>query len=216
MYKLVIFDLDGTLADTSEGIYNAHRYTTQAMGIELKKHSLDGVIGGELLKIYQQRFSLDEENARRAVDIYRKWYQENGILQATLYDGMKDTLAFLKEQGYLLAVATLKREDFAKILLENLGVAEYFDWIYGMDREDTLNKEKLIRKCMVSADAVESETVLVGDSANDAKGAEACGVDFVAVTYGFGFTEDDRRKGSDGSWVSKPSELCQNHILQEV
>ena len=212
MYKLVVFDLDGTLADTSEGIYNAHRYTTQAMGITLEKHSLDGVIGGELLKIYQQRFSLDEKNARRAVDIYRTWYQENGILQAALYDGMKETLAFLKERGYLLAVATLKREDFAKILLENLGVADCFDWIYGMDHEDTLNKEKLIRKCMASAGVAASETVLVGDSENDRKGAEACGVGFVGVTYGFGFSKENA-ENNDGSRVSAPLELCQNIVL---
>ncbi len=190
MYKLVIFDLDGTLADTSEGIYQSHRHALEAMGRSLQEDMLNGVIGGELLVIYRDRFGFNEGEAREAVRIYREWYQQHGIFQATLYAGMKETLIDLKNRGCRLAVATLKREDFAKQMLERMGVAECFDWIYGMDIGDTLNKQLLLMKCMAAADVTAKETVLVGDSENDAKGAKACEMDFIAVTYGFGFSPE--------------------------
>lgn len=190
-YKLVIFDLDGTLADTSEGIYNAHRYTAEQMGIELYENSLVGVIGGELLSIYQTRFGLSAEKAREAVDIYRAWYQETGIFQAELYSGMDALLAALKSQGMKLAVATLKREDFAVKLLKSLGVAQYFDVIYGMDHADTLNKSMLIEKCLRVNNGDKNSTVLVGDSLSDLQGARLAEIDFIPVMYGFGFQNKD-------------------------
>lgn len=189
-YKLIIFDLDGTLADTSEGIYNAHRHTVEQMGIELHEDSLAGVIGGELLAIYQTRFGLSAECAREAVDTYRAWYQETGIFQAELYSGMDVLLAALKSQGMKLAVATLKREDFAVKLLKSLGVAQYFDVIYGMDHADTLNKSMLIEKCLRVNNGDKNSTVLVGDSLSDLQGAKNVEIDFLPVTYGFGFQKD--------------------------
>ena len=188
-YKLVIFDLDGTLADTSQGIYNAHRYTADKMGIVLDENSLNGVIGGELLKIYKTRFQLDDDSSRKAVDIYRLWYQEKGIYQAEIYPGIEELLVNLKSNGMKLAVATLKREDFAKKMLEDMKVARMFDHILGMDIEDTLNKEKLLRKCVELVNVKTNEAVLIGDSMNDAKGADACEMDFIGVTYGFGFSD---------------------------
>ena len=188
-YKLVIFDLDGTLADTSQGIYNAHRHTANKMGIVLDENALNGVIGGELLQIYKERFYLADHEARRAVEIYRLWYQKNGIFQAEIYPGIVELLLDLKSKGIKLAVATLKREDFAKKMLEDMGVAKMFDHILGMDIEDTLNKEKLLRKCVELSNVKADETVLVGDSIYDAKGAGACEMNFIGVTYGFGFSD---------------------------
>lgn len=188
-YKLVIFDLDGTLADTSEGIYNAHRYTAGEIGIILEENSLNGVIGGELLKIYKERFWLEDDAARKAVDIYRLWYQEKGIFQAEIYQGIIELLTNLKSKGTKLAVATLKREDFAKKMLEDMGIAPMFEYILGMDAADTLNKEKLLRKSVELCNVKIEESVLIGDSMSDAKGASACAMDFVGVTYGFGFSD---------------------------
>lgn len=190
MKQLVIFDMDGTLADTSRGILNSHRHAHAAMGRpEPTDEELDGVIGGPLLQSYTYRFGFSEEDARKAVQAYREYYACHGIHEAVLYPGMALTLKALKDAGYKLGVATLKAERFAKIMLRELGVADLFDAIYGMDEQDTRTKAGLIGLCMEAVGASTSETTLVGDSIHDLNGARQSGISFVGVTYGFGFHE---------------------------
>ena len=98
-YDLILFDLDGTLADTSEGIYNAHRYASQRIGYPLKEEDLEGVIGDSLLHVYKGKFNLPEDDARFAVSEYRRWYAQEGRLQAFLYPGVSDTLKYLKKKN---------------------------------------------------------------------------------------------------------------------
>ena len=191
-YRLVVFDLDGTLADTSLGILNSHRYAHKMMGRqEPTDAELCGVIGGPLLQTYQTRFGFSDDDARRAVDFYRSYYAEKGIHEASLYPGMKDTLRELNRRGILLGVATLKAERFGKTMLEEMGVANLFHIIRGMDETDTRTKAKLIQMCITEAEIALGETIMVGDSVHDFKGAKEIGVDFLAVTYGFGFVKGE-------------------------
>lgn len=196
MYKLVVFDLDGTLADTSEGIYNAHRATCSALNIDLNEHSLDGIIGGSLIDIYQERFGLDKDAARSAVRIYREWYQKFGIHQAEIYPGIEELLVKLQSMGFFLGVATLKRQDFAVEMLSDMGIKKYFNCIFGMDKKDILNKELLIRECMRHTGANAKDTVLIGDTKSDYMGALKTKVEFIGVTYGFGFNLNTSKKMS--------------------
>lgn len=200
MYRLIVFDLDGTLADTSQGIIACHRYANAAMGRPITDDRLlEGIIGGPLYETYRERFGYSEEEARRAVEIYRAHYAQVGVAGSVLYPGMDECLAALKERGYRLAVATLKAEELARRLLDSLGVAGYFDVIRGMDGRDSLSKSDLIRMCMAELGAVPAETVLVGDSVHDARGAEQAGVSFLGVTYGFGFAGPREDMAAD-SW----------------
>lgn len=180
--------MDGTIADTSMGIINSHRYAHKMMGctspdIEILK----GVIGGPLLRTYMTCFGFSTEDARVAVKYYREYYTEKGLFEAKIYDGMKESLQELKANGYLLGVATLKAEKFVKTMLEYLGIAKYFDVIYGMDDNDTRTKSGLIQMCMKKMEVTESQTLMVGDSEHDMMGAQQAKVRFVGVTYGFGF-----------------------------
>ncbi len=189
MYRLIVFDLDGTLADTSPGIIACHRYANAAMGRPITDDRvLEGIIGGPLYKTYRERFCYSEDEARRAIEIYRARYAEVGVAGSRLYPGMDRCLSALKGKGYKLAVATLKAEDLARRLLDGLGVGGYFDVICGMDDRDSLSKSDIVRRCMAELGAAPEETVLVGDSVHDAQGAKQAGVAFLGVTYGFGFT----------------------------
>lgn len=191
-YRLIIFDLDGTLADTSPGILECHRYTNRVMGKPVADEAVfDGIIGGPLLKTYQNLFDYSEYDARQAVHIYREHYAEVGFLQSTLYPGMKECLTDLKEHGYLLAVATLKEERLANQLLNMLGVGILFDVIHGMDAEDSLSKGDLLNMCMNELGTNRQDTILIGDSTHDANGAQQAGIDFLGVSYGFGFRQND-------------------------
>lgn len=206
MKKLVVFDMDGTLADTSPGILNSHRYAHDRMGrLQPDTDVLHSVIGGPLLNTYISRFGFSEAQAREALKHYRNYYAEKGFLEADLYPGMKDTLAALKAAGCCLGVATLKAERFVKVMLENMGVAEYFDVIFGMDDADSRTKAQLIEMCMQTLGVPVDATVMVGDSVHDLKGAEQAGVSFVGVTYGFGFDAGEQSGGYP--FCNAPQEL---------
>lgn len=205
MYQLVIFDMDGTLADTSPGILNSHRHANVMMGRPVPDdEALAGVIGGPLLQTYIQRFGFSEKDARKAVDIYREYYSQHGIHEARLYPGMAQTLRALRQRGVSVALATLKAERFAKVMLEELGVLDCFTVVYGMDEQDTRTKSQLIEMCMETAGVSAEQSLMVGDSIHDQNGAKSCGVDFLGVTYGFGFRPGERQ---DFPTVDSPVEI---------
>lgn len=190
-YKLIIFDLDGTLADTSYGILECHRFTNRVMGKPIVDEVvLDGVIGAPLLSTYQSRFGYSENEARRAVQIYREHYAKMGMKETKLYTGMAECLAKLKEDGYLLAVATLKADGLARSMLRKLGIDIYFDLIIGMDAEDSIRKVDMLARCMTELQVCCEQAILIGDSKQDAESAKEAGINFMGVTYGFGFSKD--------------------------
>lgn len=210
-YRLLIFDLDGTIADTSPGIYECHRYANAAMGrAEPSDRELDGIIGGPLLKAYTDRFAFPEDKAREAVRIYREHYSEVGTDGAYLYPGLEKTLRTLRERDYRLAVATLKAERLAERILDKLGIRGCFDVIHGMDENDTRTKAGLLAMCMEETGSVPGNTALIGDSIHDAAGAWQAGTAFVGCTYGFGFhsAQDAASHGADAV-ISSPMELLE-------
>ena len=193
-HKLAIFDLDGTLVDTSEGIYECYKYTLNKLGKKPPTHEdLNGVIGGSLLKSFQERFSLSKEEAALAVKVYREYYGIVGYKSSKLYDGIVDVLKYLKNNGYKIAVATLKAEHLAIALFSNLGILSCFDLVHGVDINDTLTKSDLISMCVSELNVTYEQSVLIGDSLNDYHGANSTGVDFIPVSYGFGFKPNQKK-----------------------
>ncbi|WP_294466558.1 HAD family hydrolase [uncultured Ruminococcus sp.] len=188
MKKLIIFDLDGTLLDTSEGIMHCYRKTGAILN--LQENTIENkkcVIGGPLKDGFQCLYKIDSENQlEKAIATYRSIYQSEGIKMFCAYDGIEELLKNLKENGYLLAVATLKAESYAKQMLESAGFAKYFDVIHGWDGTDRCTKAYIITKVIFTLNMISSEAILVGDSEYDAYGADAADVDFLGVSYGFG------------------------------
>ena len=206
MVKLVVFDLDGTLADTSEGIINSHRFAHEYMGVIAPAESiLRGVIGGPLLSTYRNIFGFSEENAVKAVAAYRRWYSKYGIHQAQLYPGIVDMLEELRDRGIHIGCATLKAEEFANELLENMGVRNFFSVVSGMNSADTRTKADLVTICMSKMNTAATDTMLVGDSEHDYHGALECGTRFIGVSYGFGFRPSDT--SNDFPVVERPADL---------
>lgn len=209
-YKYVLFDMDGTLVNTYQGIYNSYKYAFEKMGLPFLGDKLVGkVIGAPLLSVFEDHLGLGKGKALKAVEHYRKYYSETGKTEVTVYDGIEKSLIALKEAGCVLGVATLKREDFALDILKELNLLKYFDVVYGANKTDTLSKSDLLQKCTDAIKMKNFEGILVGDSEYDAEGAQKAGMDFCAVLYGFGFKED---KSLDPNLVSlqvsKPSDIA--------
>lgn len=110
-------------------------------------------------------------------------------MECTIYPGIEDLLENLKRLGFLLGVATNKREDYAKDLLDKLNLSNYFDIICAMDMGGKSNKKDLIMNCINSLESQKEDTIMIGDSENDRSAASQCEVEFIAVMYGFGFKD---------------------------
>ena len=191
-YKLVIFDFDGTIADTSLGIIDSHKFTLEYFGKTIPKDSeLSKMIGGALLETYTNVLGFDETSAKKAINIYRKRYAKVGIKLATIYKGVYELITKLNGNGFYIGLATLKAEHFAKLMLLNFNLLDKFDVICGMNEQDSFTKADLINNCLKQLCVKPSESILIGDSNNDLIGAEQIGTYFIGVTYGFGFKQDE-------------------------
>jgi len=214
IYKLIIFDFDGTIADTSEGILDAHRYTLNQFGQhDWTNDDLVKLIGGNLLNTYSNDLGFGIATAREAVHVYRKRYAEVGIKKAKLYTDFAEMLNCLKKNNCKIGIATLKSDAFVKKMISNLNISQYFDSVFGMDEDDRFSKADLITKCVNDALCKKADTLFVGDSNGDYIGAKEACVDFVGVTYGFGFKEDETY---DFDTINTPIELVtklSRHIM---
>jgi len=185
--SLVIFDLDGTLLDTSAGIIHCYNETALHFGAapQPDRSRFQGIIGGPLKGGFEQLYGLDSATADQAVAHYRVLYKQKGMFLYDHYPGMPQLLVRLHESGIKTAVATLKLEKFAKTMLAEAGLS--FDAIFGEDGTG-LSKAYLLQQAMVQLNTPPAQSVLVGDSIYDALGAQQANIDFIAVTYGWGFT----------------------------
>lgn len=204
-YSTVIFDLDGTLLDTSEGIMVGASYTANKMGgPNLTITQQKSFIGPSPFYSFIRECGYNESEAREAVEIYRERYKEKGQFEAKHYEFIHELLVTLKEKEYKTAVATLKRDDLAKEILLNFELKSYFDSINGIDEMDTLSKADIIQMCLNDLQQNDlSEVVLIGDSIHDAVGAEHAGVDFIAVTYGYGFKSKEEVIDSKNVFIAE-------------
>ena len=189
MIRNIIFDLDGTLLDTSAGIIESVEYTIEKLDLpRLSEQQLRSFIGPPLYKSFMNNCGCDEEQAQQAVKVFRAYYQEGAVLHASHYDGMEELCRELHGKGFGLGVATNKPQRFADPLIHNFGLDRYITSVFGADESAKLTKADLIRLCMKDLGAEQPDTVLIGDTENDAAGADQAGVRFIAVTYGFGYT----------------------------
>lgn len=190
-YELVLFDLDGTLLDTSPGIFNSVRYAESRMGLTpIPDSRLREFVGPPPKSMYQSIYGLNEENAFLAAQKHREYGKTKAIYEARVYPGIRELLAALKGKGYKLAVATLKAETIARTILEYYGIAAYFDTIVGMDPQETLTKRMTIDLARDRTNTT-GKSILVGDSSYDHIGATEAGIDFLGVLYGFGFAPEN-------------------------
>lgn len=207
MYKLVIFDLDGTLLDTSEGIFNSVRYAEEQMNLEkISNEMLRKFVGPPPQKMYSELYDLNSEKSAEAVTYHREYGRTRAIYEATVYSGIEELLKKLKSNNCKIAVATLKSQDIAKTVLEHYSLSEYFDFIVGMNKDETLTKSDTIVQVLEYTNVQREDAVMIGDSIYDMEGAKEAGVDFIGVTYGFGFDENKENK-YDSLMLDNVSEL---------
>lgn len=210
-YQYVIFDVDGTLLDTSEGVMEAVKRTVCEENLELPSDEvLRTFIGPPIQNSFQREYGFDPDRVQQLANIFRNHYKENAcLLKAEPYEGIHEVCQILVREEIKIGIATYKRQDYAEQIVRHFGFCEYTDDIYGADNENRLKKVDIIRLCLEQMNCEDlGKAVMVGDSDNDAVGAEAIGIDFIGVTYGFGFKSwRDVDRYSNVGCVATPLEL---------
>lgn len=199
-YDTFFFDLDGTLTDSSLGITNSVMYALKKYGIEeTDRTKLYPFIGPPLAVSFENFYGFSREQCMEAIGFYREYYQDKGIFENRIYDGLEDVLRELKERGKRLAVATSKPEPFARRIIEHFHLTQYFDYVAGMELDGKRGtKEEVIRYAMdVCKIADRSRVLMVGDREHDVLGAHAAGIDCLGILYGFGSGEELAHAGAD-------------------
>ncbi|MBQ5782033.1 MAG: HAD hydrolase-like protein [Oscillospiraceae bacterium] len=187
-YKVILFDLDGTLTDPQEGICRSINHALSFYGIEKPLNELTKYIGPPLLDSFAEM--VGQENAADAVVKYRERFSVVGLYENHIYPQVKETLEKLYSMGYTLCTASSKPQVFVQKILEYFDIDRYFSVIGGATMDGSISrKEDVISHVLKSVDADKSEIVMVGDTAFDLDGAQKMGLDAIGVTYGFGSKE---------------------------
>lgn len=209
MYQNILFDLDGTITDSAEGIYNSIRFALEKLGqAQPETQLLKKFIGPPLIDSFQEFCGLSYMESEQGVALYREYYREQGIFENRVYDEVEATLLELNQAGKAVYIATSKPEPFAKQILEHFELVQYFQGVYGATLDGTRSKKAdVIHYALHEAGISEkAQTIMVGDRSHDILGAKENGLDNIGVLYGFGSREELVTAGAD-YLVETPLEL---------
>jgi len=201
-WKYILFDLDGTITDSRDGIINCIKYALGEMGYRIPcDEELYGYIGPPLYIGFQDIAGMKPEEALNAAAIYRSKYSVTGLFENKPYDGIEEVLRILKEHGKVIVLATSKPEEYAIRILEHFNLSMYFDEIAGgaldgsHNDKDIIIEESIARLGLSSYD--KSNIIMVGDRKYDIIGAKACGIASAGVYYGFAKKGELEAAGAD-------------------
>lgn len=213
-YDIALFDLDGTLSESGEGILDCVRMIFKEMNRPLPDETeLKKFIGPPMYDSLI-RCGFEHEQAQEGVVIYKRNFLESGIYKNKVYDGIKEVLEQLKNNGVHLGVATTKYEPFAHRIIKMLELEKYFDFVGGATSGTERRTKAKVISYTLSALGADDNTkcIMIGDTKYDAEGAALTGVDFIGCLYGYGTKEEMLAFYENAVFVAFPEEII-NIIL---
>ena len=200
MKKLVLFDLDGTLTDSKDGIINCVKYALESFGIkENDNNKLFKFIGPPLYDSFSGIYGFSHADTNTALKKYRERYNNTGIFENALYSDTIKSLELLKSHGKTLALATSKPYVYAERILKYFKIFDFFDYAEGAEPDGSLGyKDEVINKVLTRASSFPlSETVIIGDRENDILGAKKCGISSIGIRRGYAAENELETAGAD-------------------
>ena len=188
-FEYILFDLDGTITDSGEGITKSVQYALKFFNISVDNlEDLRKFIGPPLKESFKEYYKFDEEKANLALVKYREYYADKGIYENNLYDGIIEFLDALKKNGKTIVLATSKPEVYAKEILKYFKIDKYFTFVAGSDFEETrVKKGDVIKYALEGAKISDlSKAIMIGDREHDIIGAKENNIKSIGVLYGFG------------------------------
>lgn len=189
MWNTILFDLDGTLTDSGEGIEKCAQYSLSHFGIQIQDPlALRHFVGPPLTESFRL-YGIPESEMNHAIGWFRERYSAVGVYENKLYPGIRELLEFLRSRGYTLAVATTKVEDMAHEVLRYFGIEQYFKAVVGgtpdgsrFEKSDVINETLRVLHMENRRD----EVLYIGDRRHDIIGARKSGIASVGILYGYG------------------------------
>ncbi len=196
MQKAILFDLDGTLTDSGEGIINSVIPALEHYGIAIPPREELRVFVGPPLHDTFLRFGVPADQLENATKIYRSRYIPIGKFENAPYPGIPELLEMLKSQGHKLFVATSKPEPMAVEILEHFDLAQYFDRICGASMDTSRSSKEAVIAYLLEQNGSAENMVMVGDTKYDVIGAKAHGIPTIGVSWGYGEIDEMLEAGA--------------------
>lgn len=218
MYQYILFDLDGTLTDSREGIFNSIRYSLEKLGRPCPPYeTLLRFVGPPLQDSFAEFCSMTKEEAWEAVQIFRERYEVLGWAENRAADGVEELMGRLKEKGYIMAIATSKPERSAIPIAEKFGFTQHLAAVCGSDGKNE-SKADVIRDAFARLGIGEEEKarcVMIGDRKFDVEGAAQCGIPCIGVEF-FDFAPPGELEQAGALCVCKTVEELEAYLLKEM
>lgn len=205
-YHSLIFDLDGTLTDPLTGIVRCMNYALSSHGHQVvSENAVKPYIGPPLeIGLSGLSGSDDEAHISKLVATYRERYGELGYAENVVYDGIPESLASLKQDGYRLGVCTSKFEKYAIKVLEEFELDRYFDFVSGSGAPGLAKSDQL--RGLLDRNLVQQSSLMIGDRSVDLIAANAVGLRGAGVLWGYGSLEELQAEEPDFI-AATPAEL---------
>lgn len=198
MYSTILFDFDGTLHDTVEGITKSVRYALQKRGMDAELSELRCFAGPPLVEMFMEKFGFDLKEAEQATRDFRERYVPIGLYESRAFPGVRETLEQLRSVGKRLGVASSKPQSLIEVLLRREGLENLFDTVCGAgDNGEGNAKWEVIARALETMGASPEQTVLIGDTRYDVAGAHRCGIPCIGVGYGYAAPGELEAAGAD-------------------
>lgn len=213
-YDFLLFDMDGMLVDTREGILKCAAHALSAFGIEVEDlSSLTKFVGPPLSYSFTEFYGLSPEDAKKAVAIYRERYSAKGQYECYVFDGVPEMLQALLAKGYRLCIATSKLESYAKSMLDRLGIGCYFEQVIGATPDEAIStKDQVIEASLARMGITDRQRALmIGDRKHDVLGAKKCGLDSFGVYMGC--AEESEHEAADATYIANSIQSLQDALL---
>ncbi len=196
MKKTILFDLDGTLTDSGEGIINCAIYALEHFGLPIPpREELRVFVGPPLTDTFVQ-FGVAQADVLDAVKIFRERYIPIGMYENKPYPGIRDLLETLRNDGHILCVATSKLESMAIEILEHFDLKKYFHYICGATLDHARDTKEQVISYLISQCDSKYPWVMVGDTAFDVVGANTHKIPTIGVAWGYGLVEEMQQAGA--------------------
>ena len=203
-YSHIIWDVDGTLLHTQQGVLQAVKYV-------LQKHSYPTLSFEDEQKVlatpkiqdaFKNYCNIDNETALIYADEYREIYKTKFLFEAEPYHNIINVLQILSDHDCRQAIVTNKRHDYATLICQHFGLDKFCDFVYGAGISNTTKKSEIIQLCMRQWNVHNSSGVMIGDTDGDKNAAQEADINFIGVNYGYGFKNII-------DYVNKPTDILQ-------
>ncbi len=215
-YKYLLFDLDGTLIDTLEGVLKCAQYALDNFGIHKSLTELKPFFGPPLRTSFLQ-YGLNEKQVLEGISKYRERYDAKGAKESRLFPEIVELLNKLINAGYKLGVATSKYEGCAKTILADFGIADMFEHITGSNLDETISKKhEVIEEALKRFGISDSrhQALMIGDMKYDDEGAKLAGIDSFGIYTGT--AQPNEHENAGATYIANNFKELEDRLLNEL